>query len=485
MTHNARRRTQLIVVLISVFLVPYLAFSKPPAKSTPASKPSTQTGKEKQPSQPPPISAPANTFHHVAGSIHLQTPVSGGKRTFNDYLQLARQNEIGILVVTDHDTQKYQYGLWPLRGLISKTVDEPSVFKYGVENYFKLIQQANSLANDIILIDGVESMPFYYWSGSYFRGTLALNDRGKHMLVIGMNDVNAYKDLPLIGNDKSRFNQYDGPQGYAPYQDLINYVNSKGGLTFWAHPEAKESKSIQKIIVNTLAYPECVKATTNYTGFGIFWEGYQKIGLPNGAWDEVLREYCDGRRAKPAWAIGETDDYGDKDIARLVTVFMLKEKSYKSAIEALKTGQTYTVLKSAELPPLMLDDFCVYNTAQPNISYSGDELVTSSTPTIRIKISFKNGSDISGKSTKITKPQRSPDYFGKATLKVIRQGKVIKEVNQALPITLSFKDDYKPARTDDRSGGPTKPGERIYYRLEVIDEKNGRLISNPIFVKFQ
>jgi hypothetical protein len=161
-------------------------------------------------------------------------------------------------------------------------------------------------------------------------------------------------------------------------------------------------------------------------------------------------------------------------MARLVTVFMLKEKSYKAAVDALKTGKTYTVLKAKESPPLMLDDFCVYNTAQPNIAYSGDELVVSSTPartdsqsggpTIRIKVSFKNGSNRTEKSPKI-----------KATLKVIRQGKVIKEVNQALPITLNFKDEYKP----------TKSGERIHYRLEVIDEKNGRLISNPIFVKFQ
>ena len=464
MWHLFIKRSSLTIALLFLLLfIPYSAFSKTTAKTKPPSKSTTQTNKEKQPNQTPVITVPDNPFHHIAGSIHLQTPVSGGKRTFNDYIQLARQNEIGILVITDHDTQKYQYGIWPLRGLIKKTVDEPSVFKYGVENYFKLIQSASGGANDIIIIDGVESMPFYYWNGSYLRDTLALNDRGKHMLVIGMNDVNAYKDMPLIGNGKSSFNQYDGPQGYAPYQALIDYVNSKGGLTFWAHPEAKESKSINKIIVNTLAYPESVKATTNYTGFGVFWEGYQKIGLPNGAWDEVLREYCDGRRAKPAWAIGETDDYGDKDISRLVTVFMLKEKSYRSALEALKTGKTYTVIKSTELPPLMLDDFCIYNTAQPNIAYSGDELVTSSAPTIRIKISFKNGVGTLEKSSKI-----------KATLKVIRQGKVIKEVNQTLPITLNFKDDYKP-----------NPGEKIYYRLEVIDEKNGRLISNPIFIRFQ
>jgi len=203
---------KLIVGVFIFFLIsPYFLFSKQSDKAKPQAKPPAQTVKQKQQKQPPVISAPDNPFHHIAGSIHLQTPVSGGKRTFNDYLQLARQNEIGILIVTDHDTQKYQYGLWPLRGLIKKTVDESSVFKYGLENYFKLIQQANSLAKDIIIIDGVESMPFYYWSGSYFRNTLALNDRGKHMLIIGMNDVNAYKELPLIGSGKSRLCALPGP----------------------------------------------------------------------------------------------------------------------------------------------------------------------------------------------------------------------------------------------------------------------------------
>lgn len=450
------KRLFLFVTLICLFLLfPDIAFPKnQPPEKTP--HPSIQPANKIQP-------APLPAFRHVAGAIHLQTPVSGGKRNFNDYIALARQNDIGILIVTDRDAEKYQYGLWPLRGIFRKTAEAPSIFKYGIEKYFRAFRQADEMADNLIIIDGVESSPFYYWSGSYLKNNLTLNERGKHMLIIGLNDVNAYKNLPLIANGKSRFNQYEGPQGYAPYQDLIDYVNARNGLCFWAHPEANESQSINKINISTPPYPECVKATANYTGFGVFGEGYQKIGLPNGIWDEVLREYADGRRAQPCWAIGELDDYGDKDINRLLTVFLLKEKTYRAAVEALKTGKTYTVLKAADLPPLMLDDFCAYNTTQPNIAYSGDELVTSSTPSIRIKISFKTGAIAPGKTPKI-----------KATLKVIRQGRIIKEINQTLPITLNFKDDYK-----------FKPGERIYYRLEVTDEKNGRLISNPIFVRFQ
>ncbi|MFH0888201.1 MAG: hypothetical protein V1871_03225 [Planctomycetota bacterium] len=430
-----------------------------------------------------------NPYHHIAAAIHLQTPISGGKRSLNDYLQLAKQHEIGILIITDHDNQHYEYGIWPFRWLLKKTFEEASVFKYGVENYFSLLKQAGSSSqpeadlpqaqgskkktasdNDVLVIDGVESMPFYYWGGSYFKKNLSLNDRGKHLLVIGLNDINAYKNLPLIANGKSRFNQYNGSQGYAPYQDLIDYVNSKGGLIFWSHPEAKESKLISGIKINTLAYPEAIKATTNYTGFGIFWEGYQKIGLPNGIWDNVLKEYCDGRRSKPVWAIGELDDYGEKEINKLLTVLLLKQKSYQTAIDALRNGKMYTVLKAQQqdYPPLMLDDFCLYNIAQQSIAYSGDELLTSSTPIIKIRISQKEN------KTDNQSNQKNNVNKHMVTLKIIRQGIVIREINQSLPLTLNFKDNYSP-----------KHGERIYYRLEATDEKGGRLISNPIFVRFQ
>ncbi|MFH1232038.1 MAG: hypothetical protein V1709_11155, partial [Planctomycetota bacterium] len=318
-------RKFIIGLIIFLILTPYLVFSKPNNKNQPHPQP---------PSEPPLITD--NTFHHIAAAIHLQTPISGGKRSLNDYIKLAKQHEIGILIITDHDNQRYEYGIWPFRWLIKKTFEETSVLKYGIEKYFPLLKQAGSSSDDVLIIDGVESMPFYYWEGSYFQKNLSLNDRGKHLLVIGLNDVNAYKNLPLVANGKSRFNQYNSSQGYAPYQDLINYVNSKGGLVFWSHPEARESKLIRGIKVNTLAYPEAIEATTNYTGFGIFWEGYQKIGLPNGIWDNVLKEYCDGRRSKPVWAIGELDDYGEKDISRLLTVLLLKQKSYQTAIDALR-----------------------------------------------------------------------------------------------------------------------------------------------------
>ncbi len=41
----------------------------------------------------------------------------------------------------------------------------------------------------------------------------------------------------------SRFDPYHGDQGEAPFQDVIDYARSRGGMVFWAHPESNYSKN--------------------------------------------------------------------------------------------------------------------------------------------------------------------------------------------------------------------------------------------------
>ncbi|MBI4712860.1 MAG: hypothetical protein HY762_06145 [Planctomycetes bacterium] len=414
---------------------------------------------------------PPSPYTQVAGVIHLQTPVSGGQRTINDYIQLARQERMGILIVTDHDTQRYEYGLWPLRGIIRKVVERESVLKFGAGKYLDAIRQTNQSTGDVLVIDGVESTPYYYWGGSYFGKNLTLNNRGKHLLVIGLNKSDAYENLPLIANDKSRFSQYEPTQSYEPYQDLIDYVVGRQGLVFWAHPEARETKTINNINIDTPAYPEALKATTNYTGFAVLGEGYQKIGIAGGIWDEVLSEYCAGKRNQPIWAIGELDDYGNKDISTVQTIFLLKQKSYQGALDALRNGKVYALSKAPGKPALVLEDFYVAASALPkdksakkktspsadtaSITRSGEQMTLSANgqrPTLRIKVSHK------------------PASRQKVTLKVIKNGKLFKEYNQSLPIDITLPDD-------------ALSGSKTYYRLDVIDESGGHLISNPIFVR--
>jgi len=66
----------------------------------------------------------------------------------------------------------------------------------------------------------------------------------------------------------SPFDQYHGDQGMAPYQLLTDYVDSRGGLTFWNYPEtASGTRKLGPIMVDTPPYPEVLEESEGYTGF--------------------------------------------------------------------------------------------------------------------------------------------------------------------------------------------------------------------------
>lgn len=402
-------------------------------------------------------------YQQVNGVLHLQTPVSGGTRRVDDYIKLAREHGIGIIIITDHDTLSYEYSIYPLRWLVRKTVKKDSVFTYGVNNYLESIHNRQAANPDILLVDGVESTPFYYWAGSFQKKLrdklgkheLTLHNRGKHILVIGLNSPDAYEHLPTIGNGCSNYDAYHDDQTDKPYQDLIDYVNSKGGVTFWAHPEADEKWMKEGVAVNTPPYYESLLNTINYTGFSVLSEGYQKVGRIGGLWDEILKTYCLGKRKLPVWIIGELDDYGNKPIDMLQTVFLLQNKSYREVINAMKSGKIYAVSKSGrqESPLLSLERFTIQDSANPNTTaYSGDEIICNGKPLIKIRL---------------THNRTSPS--AKVTLKLVREGKLIKEYNESLPAEITFEDN--PIQS-----------VKTYYRVDVTDEFGGKIVSNPIFL---
>lgn len=481
------KRILIAVLILLLGTSSYLIAAKPPAKSS------------KQPAQPKKntVIKPQSNLQQVAGAIHLQTPVSGGKRTVADYVSLARQNKMGVVCITDRDNQRYQYGLWPFRWLIKKTEERESVMTFGIDNYLSAINQANKSAQDVIVIDGVEVTPYYYWTGSYFKDTLTLNNRHKHLLVLGLNQAKYYQDLPTVANGKSRFSQYDNIQTYEPYQNLIDYVTKNNGLIYWAHPESNEYREMSGVKVHTLPYAEALEATVNYTGFAVLGEGYQKAGIPGGIWDKTLMEFCAGKRARPVWTIGELDDMGEKALDGVQTVFLLKNQSYQGVLDALKTGKNYTVTKSQGGSALALNDFWIM--ADNKVAYSGELLTINSKsqmparpvggtnsksqkPTLYIKITSVSKEPVpqspappsKAKDKKAgSKEPKSVAPKTMVTVKIISQGRLVQEYNQALPAEIKY--------TPDIAG--LKPGQMTYFRLDIIDSNQGHLISNPIFIK--
>ncbi|MCX7661286.1 MAG: hypothetical protein N2Z79_01210, partial [Candidatus Omnitrophica bacterium] len=263
--------------------------------------------------------------------------------------------------------------------------------------------------------------------------------------------LNAYPFLDL------KFTPYQCNLGILPYQYFIDYINAKGAITIWAHPEAENIQEIGEVTIETKEYPQVLTETKNYTGFTIFYEGYKKIGRAGGIWDNLLGEYCKGKRKTPIWAIGGLgfDNLGDlNDYLRdLRNMLLLREFNKKEILEAIRKGRFY-ILKGRLSSDFILDRFIIKDKFHPKEANMGEEIELSTPPLIEIKGQFIN----------------MKDYV--FNLKLIREGRIVKTWQLKGNFHLTFEDTDKDLEAS------------TFYRIE-IDTDNLHLISNPIFVKYK
>ncbi len=394
-------------------------------------------------------------YKKVKSIIHIHTVISKDARTLESYVKEAKEKQINAIILTDTDWQRWEYGVPPFRRWIKKVVQERSVMTFGIERYLSLIQDMNEKQDDVVVIDGVQTNPFYYWSGNFLRGTMALNNRNKDMLIIGLGNADYYRDMPLVANHKSRFDTYHGDKFTRPYQDLIDYIIERDGLIFWSHPEFEENTLIKGVRLITVPYHGDLIGTHNYTGFGIFWDGYRKIGKPKGIWDRILTEYCRGRRKSPIWAIGELEEegMGDKNLDDILNIIYVKNLNRNDILDALKRGRFYVTLKVLDKVPLTLEEFTLSNESGANTATMGEETSFAGDPVIRIRISHE-------------KPIEKD-----INVRLIRNNEVIKNFSNKSQIELEYRDEEL---VED---------QKYYYRIDVMSQGSSQLISNPIFFK--
>jgi hypothetical protein len=241
----------------------------------------------------------------------------------------------------------------------------------------------------------------------------------------------------------SLFNPYAGDQGIAPFQELIDYVNQRGGFSFWNYPEQRSGVGkIGPIHVNTPPYPEVLYQSKNYT-----------ITDPGKEWDRVLNEYCRGKREKPPWGISTADFHEDGrlglKLGSFPTTFLIREFSKRAVLDALEKGRMYCSRGDGHVWP-RLDYFNVFgNDAEK--AFMGETLTTSRFPVIKFRVSYNTKNPIP------------------IIIRLIRGGTLIHTFNSETPMEVEYMDEKAP------------PGEKTYYRL--VDNKK-HLTSNPIFVRY-
>jgi len=452
-------------------------------------------------------------YQQVPGLIDLRTTFSDGAYSVDGLVELAKSKGFHVLFLNDHDRMAMEYGLFPFRNLLKKRVEHNSINAQGADKYLQAIREAEKQHPEMIIIPGSETTPFYYWSGSLFKGNLTAHNPERRLLTIGMDKPGDYKNLPILHNgapfdfmrlvspvsiifsiafaasliillfwkgilrltgavlciisflfilntllsDVSPFDAYHGDQGIAPYQLVIDYVSSRGGVTFWNYPETQSgTRKMGPITVNTPPYPGVLGDSRSYTGFSALYGDHITITEPGHIWDITLKEYCRGLRERPIWGIATADfhkeyESGEK-LGNFQTVFFVKEKSKSQVLEALKKGRMYASRGNYPKIP-RLDSFSVSSTQGAASGISGDEIALSGNPVIHISLTMEN-------------PPSNP-----VTVRLIRSGTLIKVIESPLPLKIDFEDAY------------FKPGEKVYYRMDMRGA--GIIVSNPIFVTFE
>ncbi len=377
-------------------------------------------------------------FERIAGSIHAHTSFSGGNLTPEEVVALAREKGIKILAVTDYSDRKWEYH--------KISINRASVLKFGMRRYLDEVASVAGKNPGIVILCGLETSPFYCWEGNFLRPVC--RDYNKHIIVLGLKELNDFKNLPLLANKNSGYDQYSGSHGIEPYQKLIDYVNLKGGLTFWAHPEMEDNFRYFNARAYTPAYAEDLRKSFNYTGFSVFPRG-EKMAEPGGYWDEILCDYCKGRRGKPVWAIAETDYRRENDdICNPATIFISAAGDKEDVLDALRNGKVYVLESSSG--SLYLDRFSIVDEETNRCVSLGESLLTKN-GALRIFINIDSSIPLSKVS-------------------LMKNGTVISETTVC---------DFEYI-----DNNPFPPEySKIFYRLGVENIKGNKLLTNPIFVE--
>ncbi len=469
-----------------------------------------------------------SAFLQIKGAFHVHTSFSTGTLSLEEVVEEARMEGIDSVIFSENFLLRYEYGLFPFRGLFKKVVEEPSVLRRGIGGWLQSIEAAQARFPDVILIPGVEVAPYYYWTGSLFRGDLTLRDAQKNVLAVGLDQAEDYLKIPAIGNGRalslrlphllksalglalvglgvllvrkereqkirlkrflvkvrkrhrvpgwlalgfgallllegftaSSVDPYRGDLGIEPYQQVIDSVEASGGMAFWSFPEARDFRKtafgpLGTVTIRTEPHPQVLLQSHGYSGFGAVYPDNVTFTEPGGEWDQLLLEYTQGHRQRPAWGIGELGYHGPpKRLGDALTVFLVSQRSREAILEALKLGRFYGVKPKPDYR-LVLEDFSIGQKQTGEWIPMGGELDAGGEAPLSIRLRIS------------TSDSRERAF----TLRLIRSGKLLRVIQGKTPFAETLE-----ATPPDR-------GRRDFFRIELV--KPHRLLSNPIFVRRQ
>jgi len=146
----------------------------------------------------------------LRGGLHFDSQVSGGKYSLAELASIIARNKLDVGIITDHDNMKVSYGVRPFENFLKFSIEENSIRQYGAEKYINEINALDAAYPDLILIPGIEAVPYYRWEGSPLNENMVLKDWHTHLLVFGPEDPKFFEQLPSLANRNIGYNKPDG-----------------------------------------------------------------------------------------------------------------------------------------------------------------------------------------------------------------------------------------------------------------------------------
>jgi hypothetical protein len=474
---------------------------------------------------------PGQAWQQVTTVFHVHSNWSTGSDSLESLVAKARSNGIEALILTDNFLLRYEYGLFPLRGLIRRTTTLPSVMSSGVDRYLEAIREVNRRHPGVLLIPGLEVVPHYYWTGSPFSKDLTMHDSQKNILVVGLPSETDYKRLPVTGNYASY--EYGWPTVLwlspallvAPAMWLLNRRVERKVRVGWTFMIVRTRLVVPGVVLLILA---SLLLFNNYPfarpPFDVYQDGN---GLQP---HQRLIQYVRERGGLTVWSLPEVRDFNRYGFGRLGVV-TVKTDPYPDAllqtIDYTAFGALYedtiTMTDVGGVWDVVLGEYTSGRRSSPiwgigeavyhRSGYAGKELfhvetilwVRERTPSALLDAMAKGRmytlqrskeyglmlneftliSEATGEPAVSGQTLRAPasspvlvrfavssgDGHSRQTpVLVIRSGRLMKTGTETVPFTVTLQDAAPAA------------GEMSYYRL-MIGKDAHRIVSNPIFIR--
>ncbi len=388
-------------------------------------------------------------------SLHNHTVLSDGCRAPADLVKQARLEGMSVLAITDHREGDFCYKDTNI------CITFNGIEKIGYEEYFRRLRKLKRENPDIILLIGIEVMPWFYNAGKFPH--MVITNQNAHFTVYDIHDPEVYENMPARRSLDTL--EPELSPGIGPYRKFVSYIKDRGGIVHAVHVESYQDIWTANVIhATSTPRPEHIFELPGITGFSVLPEGWKIAGAVGGYWDTMLSDYMLGFRQAPLWANADADYHGPGgSLHRSTTLLYMKEWSEAEVYRCMREGRMVS-LQGKAFQDSYVTEFSVSGNGRPAEPIMfGQELSLARPPVVRFSLDHE---------------------IEDVTVKLIRNGQVIHQTNKC---RFEYKDrqvfeDNLPA----------------FYRVEVegpyLEPEGDKrpdtapksmLFTNPVFVRMK